>query len=112
MTQAAAGTMSNNKMTTERAQTRVLVVDDEESQRTALAAMIALWSMDNPEYHGRFVNFGPMWSWPKPLQTPRPPVLLLNPPQRAQRFENRIKHPAPLTSEVHNECLTQVRLKS
>jgi len=33
----------NNRMTSERAQTRVLVVDDEESQRTALAAMIALW---------------------------------------------------------------------
>jgi DNA-binding NtrC family response regulator len=33
----------NNRMTNERAQTRVLVVDDEESQRTALAAMIALW---------------------------------------------------------------------
>jgi DNA-binding NtrC family response regulator len=30
-------------MTTERSRTRVLVVDDEESQRTALAAMIALW---------------------------------------------------------------------
>jgi DNA-binding NtrC family response regulator len=30
-------------MTTERARTRVLVVDDEENQRTALAAMIALW---------------------------------------------------------------------
>ena len=40
MTQAATGTMSNNKMTSERAQTRVLVVDDEESQRTALAGMI------------------------------------------------------------------------
>jgi DNA-binding NtrC family response regulator len=33
----------NSSMTSERAQTRVLVVDDEESQRTALAAMIALW---------------------------------------------------------------------
>jgi DNA-binding NtrC family response regulator len=30
-------------MPTERVQTRVLVVDDEESQRTALAGMIALW---------------------------------------------------------------------
>jgi DNA-binding NtrC family response regulator len=30
-------------MATERLQTRVLVVDDEESQRTALAGMIALW---------------------------------------------------------------------
>jgi len=40
--QATTGTM-NSRMTSERAQTRVLVVDDEESQRTALAAMIALW---------------------------------------------------------------------
>src|SRR5215471_7216028 len=30
-------------METERPTTRVLVVDDEESQRTALAGMIALW---------------------------------------------------------------------
>src|SRR5487761_1086772 len=30
-------------METERSATRVLVVDDEESQRTALASMIALW---------------------------------------------------------------------
>src|SRR5256885_5129876 len=30
-------------MKTERISTRVLVVDDEESQRTALASMIALW---------------------------------------------------------------------
>src|SRR5436853_6551523 len=41
-TQPTTGTM-NNRMTSERAQTRVLVVDDEESQRTALAGMIALW---------------------------------------------------------------------
>src|SRR5258708_11601526 len=30
-------------MDNERARTRILVVDDEESQRTALASMIALW---------------------------------------------------------------------
>src|SRR5690242_5323818 len=35
--------MNSNRMNSERAQTRVLVVDDEESQRTALAAMIGLW---------------------------------------------------------------------
>jgi two-component system sensor histidine kinase EvgS len=34
---------ANKTMSTERTQTRVLVVDDEESQRTALAGMIALW---------------------------------------------------------------------
>ena len=30
-------------MDTDRAQTRILIVDDEENQRTALAGMIALW---------------------------------------------------------------------
>jgi len=33
-------------METERSKTRVLVVDDEESQRTALAGMIALWGYE------------------------------------------------------------------
>jgi CheY-like chemotaxis protein len=33
----------DTKMQTERDITRVLVVDDEESQRTALASMIKLW---------------------------------------------------------------------
>ena len=41
-----------------------------------MRAMEAIWSSDAAEFHGRFVNFDPMWAWPKPVQKPRPPVLL------------------------------------
>jgi probable F420-dependent oxidoreductase len=41
-----------------------------------MRAMEAIWSSDEAEYHGQFVNFDPIWSWPKPVQQPRPPVLL------------------------------------
>ncbi len=39
--------------------------------REHLAAMEAVWSTDQAEYHGEFVDFGPTWSWPKPVQQPR-----------------------------------------
>jgi probable F420-dependent oxidoreductase len=39
--------------------------------REYLAAMEALWSADRAEFHGEFVDFGPSWSWPKPVQQPR-----------------------------------------
>ena len=39
--------------------------------REHLAAMEALWSQEQAEYHGEFVDFGPSWSWPKPVQQPR-----------------------------------------
>ena len=39
--------------------------------REHLAAMEALWSEEQAEYHGEFVDFGPSWSWPKPVQQPR-----------------------------------------
>jgi probable F420-dependent oxidoreductase len=41
-----------------------------------MQAMQAIWSSDEAEFHGTFVNFDPIWSWPKPVQKPRPPVLL------------------------------------
>jgi probable F420-dependent oxidoreductase len=34
----------------------------------------AIWTRDEPEFHGRFVDFGPIWSWPKPVRVP--PVLI------------------------------------
>lgn len=41
-----------------------------------LEAMKEIWTAEQAEYHGRFVNFDPLWSWPKPLQKPHPPVLV------------------------------------
>lgn len=44
--------------------------------RERVEAMKAIWTQEQAEYHGKFVQFDPMWSWPKPLQKPHPPVLL------------------------------------
>jgi alkanesulfonate monooxygenase SsuD/methylene tetrahydromethanopterin reductase-like flavin-dependent oxidoreductase (luciferase family) len=38
--------------------------------------MKAIWTHDDAEYHGEFVNFGPMNQWPKPVQKPYPPVIV------------------------------------
>ena len=38
--------------------------------------MKAIWTQDTAEYHGEFVDFGPMRTWPKPVQKPHPPILV------------------------------------
>jgi probable F420-dependent oxidoreductase len=42
--------------------------------REKILAMKAIWTQDEAEYHGDFVDFDPIWSWPKPLQVGGPPV--------------------------------------
>ena len=37
-------------------------------------AMKEIWTKDEPEFHGRFVNFDPIWSYPKPVQPGGPPI--------------------------------------
>ncbi|PXW35155.1 UNVERIFIED_CONTAM: putative F420-dependent oxidoreductase [Williamsia faeni] len=44
--------------------------------REYIEAMRALWSQEEAEYIGEFVNFGPSWAWPKTVQQPGPPVLV------------------------------------
>jgi probable F420-dependent oxidoreductase len=44
--------------------------------RESVEAMKAIWTEDAAEYHGRIIDFGPIWSWPKPVQKPHPPVLV------------------------------------
>ena len=39
-------------------------------------AMRAIWTQDRAEYHGTFVEFGPMLSNPKPVQKPCPAVIV------------------------------------
>jgi probable F420-dependent oxidoreductase len=39
--------------------------------REHVQCMQALWSMEQPEFHGRYVSLDPCWSWPKPVQQPR-----------------------------------------
>jgi probable F420-dependent oxidoreductase len=37
-------------------------------------AITRIWTDDEPEFHGEFVDFDPIWSWPKPAG--RPPLLI------------------------------------
>jgi probable F420-dependent oxidoreductase len=39
-------------------------------------AMQAIWTHDEASYKGEFTAFEPIWSWPKPVQKPHPPILL------------------------------------
>ncbi|MCW2548066.1 MAG: rutA [Mycobacterium sp.] len=39
-------------------------------------AMKELWTKDEAEFHGKYVDFEPTWAWPKPAQQPHPPVLV------------------------------------
>ena len=44
--------------------------------REHVLAMRALWTEDEAEFHGEFVDFTPSWQWPKPVQPGGPPVLM------------------------------------
>ena len=44
--------------------------------RERVEAMKAIWSEDEAEYHGEQVDFDAVWSWPKPVQKPNPPVMI------------------------------------
>jgi probable F420-dependent oxidoreductase len=46
--------------------------------RERIEAMVEIWTKDEAEYHGEFVDFDPIWSWPKPVQKPYPPIMLGN----------------------------------
>ena len=44
--------------------------------RERVLAMKEIWTKDEAEFHGEFVRFDRIWSYPKPVQQPHPPVLL------------------------------------
>jgi len=46
--------------------------------RERILAMKEIWTKDEAEFHGEFVNFDPIWSYPKPVQKPHPPIYLGN----------------------------------
>ncbi len=41
-----------------------------------IEAMKAIWTQAEASYHGAYVDFERIWSWPKPAQRPHPPVLV------------------------------------
>lgn len=44
--------------------------------RERILAMKEIWTRDEPEFHGELVDFDKLWSWPKPVQKPHPPIIL------------------------------------
>jgi probable F420-dependent oxidoreductase len=44
--------------------------------RERALAMKQIWTEEVAEFHGRYVDFGPLWQWPKPVQRPHPPILV------------------------------------
>jgi probable F420-dependent oxidoreductase len=54
----------------------VTMAERRDAAREKILAMQALWA-DEPEgYDGKFVRFPPSWAFPKPVQRPRPPILI------------------------------------
>jgi len=53
-----------------------------ERVRETMLAMQALWTQEVASFSGEFVRFEPSWQWPKPVQQPRPTVLLGGAPGR------------------------------
>jgi len=41
-----------------------------------IQALKAIWTEDEPEFHGTYVDFAPLWCWPKPVTQPHPPIYL------------------------------------
>jgi probable F420-dependent oxidoreductase len=42
--------------------------------RERIEAMQAIWTRKEAEYHGKYVDFDPIFAWPKPVQKPHPPI--------------------------------------
>ena len=40
------------------------------NMRERVEAMRAIWTQDEAEYHGKHVDFDPIWQWPKPAAPP------------------------------------------
>ena len=58
--------------------------------REKVLAMKTIWQQEEPEFHGEWVDFDPIWSKPKPVQRPHPPIHVggTSPygPRRAARY--------------------------
>jgi probable F420-dependent oxidoreductase len=79
------------------------------SMRERVEAIKAIWTEEEAEYHGEHVDFDPIWSRPKPVQQPHPPVLVGgNGPKVFDRvlaygdewFPNRVESPEALKERI------------
>lgn len=65
--------------------------------REQVAALKAIWTQDEAEYHGKFIDIDRIWSFPKPVQKPYPPILMGgNGPHARQRAAEFDGHWLPI----------------
>ncbi|WP_216901247.1 LLM class F420-dependent oxidoreductase [Nocardia alni] len=73
-----------------------------------LAALREIWTKDAAEYHGKFIDFDPIYSWPKPVQRPHPPIYLGGGQAAAERairlgigwIPNAVANPADVPGQL------------
>jgi probable F420-dependent oxidoreductase len=44
--------------------------------RERILAMKQIWASEEASFHGSYVSFDRIWSWPKPVQQPHPPIIV------------------------------------
>jgi probable F420-dependent oxidoreductase len=82
--------------------------------REQIAALKAIWTQDEAAFAGSFVRFEPIWSWPKPVQKPYPPILMGgNGPHARQRAAEFDGHWIPNASrEPLAEAMADLRARA
>jgi len=74
-----------------------------------IEAMQAIWTQDVASYSGHFVSFEEIWSWPKPLQSPHPPILLgANGPRAVERAVKLGAHWLPGYHKDDNYLISRI----
>jgi probable F420-dependent oxidoreductase len=78
--------------------------------RERIEAMKEIWTKPKAEYHGEFVNFDPIFAWPKPVQKPYPPILVGGGfPHAARRAARYGDAWAPVGMELTDEIIAKFR---
>ena len=83
--------------------------------RERVKAMKTIWTEEQPSFHSQFVNFDPIWSYPKPARKPHPPVILGSATEQSrQRVVDYCEGWAPLDmlvgdipaaiADIHRRC--------
>ena len=76
--------------------------------RERIGAMKEIWTQDEAEFHGKYVNFDKLWSYPKPVQKPYPPILMGGAgPHARQRAADFDGHWIPIGGRAYSEPMAE-----
>jgi len=76
--------------------------------RERIGAMKEIWTQDEAEFHGKYVNFDKLWSYPKPVQKPYPPILMGGAgPHARQRAVDFDGHWIPIGGRAYSEPMAE-----